>query len=531
MKTFPDVYPEGLVTGYFGSLTENAVRRFQEKQGIEAVGIVGPVTRAKLNELTVTGAGHSGNIPSGLLKAPGLQEKPSTPTSTISTPSGTIPAVPATPAQPIGQTGTTTVPAIPAQPATPGGENSPPPPPTPPPTPPSTPPADTTAPSIPTNLSTTVISTTQISLSWSASTDNVAVTGYKVFRGGIQITTTSETSYTDSSLSPGTSYNYTVSSYDAAGNNSNQSASVSATTQSPPPTPPPPPPPPPAPTPTQIDRFNSSTSCELTGIAVKNGLIYVTEQSHQMSMEYVCTRVRIVTTSGNAVRTIGNKGDGPGEFSMPIGIDVSSDEKIYVADDFSHNIIQIFSSGTSTSWNLFTKPKGVAIGASGIYVADFGNDRIKKMDSNGNLLLQWGSYGFGNGQFNLPNDVAVDGAGNVYVLETASNRVQKFTADVQFIWMVGFTGPYGADGSSDPGYFSGPRGIGIDATGNLYVADTGNHRVQKFSPSGQFLFSWGSQGSGVGQFILPTDVAVDENGYIYVTNGAGSDFRIQKFAP
>ena len=97
--------------------------------------------------------------------------------------------------------------------------------------------------------------------------------------------------------------------------------------------------------------------------------------------------------------------------------------------------------------------------------------------------------------------------------------------------MTGFVGPYGADGSADPGYFSSPRGIGVNSAGNLYVADTGNHRVQKFSPSGQFLFSWGSQGSGVGQFILPTDVAVDENGYIYVTNGAGSDFRIQKFAP
>jgi len=208
-------------------------------------------------------------------------------------------------------------------------------------------------------------------------------------------------------------------------------------------------------------------------------------------------------------------------------------EKIYVADDFSHNVIQIFSGdGTfNTSWSSFNKPRGVAIGASGIYVADFGSDRIKKMDINGNLLLQWGSFGFGNGQFNFPNDVAVDGLGNVYVLEADSNRIQKFNADGQFIWMLGFMGPYGADVSAVPGYFSNPQGIGVDSAGNLYVADTGNHRVQKFSPSGQFLLSWGGQGSGVGQFIRPIDVAVDENGYIYVANGGGSDFRIQKFAP
>lgn len=279
--------------------------------------------------------------------------------------------------------------------------------------------------------------------------------------------------------------------------------------------------------PTQISRFDSSLNCESSGMVVKNGLIYLTERSSQGSMEYVCTRVRILTTSGDPVRTIGNLGDGLGEFSMPLGIDTDSDGKIYVADDFSHNIIQVFSSdGTSSAnWSLSEKPRGVAVGTSGIYVA--AGDSIKKMDTNGNLLFQWGTYGFGNGLFNFTNDVAVDGSGNVYVLETASNRVQKFTADGQFLWMIGFVGPYGADGSTTPGYFSSPRGIGVDAVGNLYVADTGNHRVQKFNTNGQFLFSWGIQGSGDSQFLSPTDVAVDENGYIYVVNGA----RIQKFAP
>lgn len=283
-------------------------------------------------------------------------------------------------------------------------------------------------------------------------------------------------------------------------------------------------------TPSQINRFNSSLNCEIASIAVKDGLIYITERSSQGSLEYVCTRVRVLTTSGDPVRTIGNLGDGQGEFSMPKGIDADSGGKIYVADDFSHNLIQVFSNdGTSVSWNLSEKPRGVAVAASGVYVA--AGDSIKKMDSGGNLLFQWGSYGFGNGLFNFTNDVAVDGLGNVYVLETESNRVQKFTADGQFIWMTGFVGPYGADVSSEPGYFSNPRGIGVDSVGNLYVADTGNHRVQKFSPSGQFLFSWGSQGNGEGQFVLPTDVAVGGDGYIYVTGGAGSDFRIQKFTP
>ncbi|MDP3899712.1 MAG: LamG-like jellyroll fold domain-containing protein [bacterium] len=105
-----------------------------------------------------------------------------------------------------------------------GGTTPPPPPPT----------ADTTAPSIPTGLTATAISSSQINLSWTASTDSVGVTGYRVYRNGSQIgTVTSGTSYSSSGLSASTQYSYTVAAYDAAGNVSAQSSSVSVTTQTP----------------------------------------------------------------------------------------------------------------------------------------------------------------------------------------------------------------------------------------------------------------------------------------------------------
>ena len=90
--------------------------------------------------------------------------------------------------------------------------------------------ADTTAPSVPSTLSASVISASQINLSWNASTDNVGVTGYKIFRGGTQIGIAPAASYAVTGLSPSTTYSFTVSAYDAAGNNSAQSASVNATT-------------------------------------------------------------------------------------------------------------------------------------------------------------------------------------------------------------------------------------------------------------------------------------------------------------
>jgi hypothetical protein len=90
--------------------------------------------------------------------------------------------------------------------------------------------SDTTAPSIPTNLNATAVTFSQINLTWSASSDNVGVTGYKVFRNGGLIATTSETVFPDTGLTSNTTYSYNVSAYDAAGNDSGKSVSVSATT-------------------------------------------------------------------------------------------------------------------------------------------------------------------------------------------------------------------------------------------------------------------------------------------------------------
>ncbi len=91
--------------------------------------------------------------------------------------------------------------------------------------------ADTTAPSTPQNLTASTYSSTQINLSWSASTDNVGVAGYNVFRNGAKVATTTSTGYNNTGLSANTTYTYTVSAYDAAGNTSPQSGTVSATTQ------------------------------------------------------------------------------------------------------------------------------------------------------------------------------------------------------------------------------------------------------------------------------------------------------------
>ena len=95
-------------------------------------------------------------------------------------------------------------------------------------------PPDTQSPSVPAGLGAQAVSSSQINLTWSASTDNVGVTGYKIFRSGTQIATTSGTSYSNTAISASTAYSYTIAAYDAAGNTSAQSSAASATTQAPP---------------------------------------------------------------------------------------------------------------------------------------------------------------------------------------------------------------------------------------------------------------------------------------------------------
>ena len=135
----------------------------------------------------------------------------------------------------------------------------------------------------------------------------------------------------------------------------------------------------------------------------------------------------------------------------------------------------------------FMEPHGIAVAPLGnVYVADFGNNRIQKFGPSGAFLTEWGSAGSSDGSFFGPVAVAVDQVGNVYVAENGSNstvnqhRVQKFSSDGAFITKWGSLG-------HEAGEFNSPYGIAVDLTGNVYVADSGNDRIQKFSPDGILL--------------------------------------------
>ena len=121
-------------------------------------------------------------------------------------------------------------------------------------------------------------------------------------------------------------------------------------------------------------------------------------------------------------------------------------------------------------------------GGGNVYVVDTSNNRIQKFTGSGAYLAQWGTRGsprWGDisayGMFYFPEAVAADASGHVYVADTFNERIQKFTSTGAYLTQWGMNGS--GDGRSDP------LGVAVDASGNVYVADTGNHRIQKFAPT------------------------------------------------
>ena len=177
---------------------------------------------------------------------------------------------------------------------------------------------------------------------------------------------------------------------------------------------------------------------------------------------------------------------------------------------FRESVTDLSRGGKGTGKGQFDSPTGIAVDPNGnVLVADTGNRRIEKFSPNGAFVTDIG-------QFEAPNGIAIDHAGNIYIAEIGSKHcVQKLGPDGTFIakWA--------------PELY-GPRKIAIGPDDSIYVVDSGRNRIVKFSPDGQVLASWGSEGSGDGQFRGLSSVAVDSiNSKVYVADPLNS--RIQLF--
>ena len=299
--------------------------------------------------------------------------------------------------------------------------------------------------------------------------------------------------------------------------------------------------------------------CEPTSITIdKKGVIYIADTCNN--------RIRKFSTNGQFITHWGQLGDKEGEFYLPHGIAVDSTGYVYVADTQNHRIQKFSSDGQfMCSWgNLgnekgqFRKPYGITISPDNyVYVSDTYNNRIQMFSTNGDFLYQWKVpifYPYGitsdvngnifivdsrnkqiqkimnkqtisifplnNIQLKLPKDITIDAENNIYLTDRGNNRIVKINANGDIL------GEWNSENTTNA-IFDSLYGIALDPKGYLFVSDTENQCIQKFTLEGQFISRWGS-GISNGKFNLPHGISVGQNNKVYVADSMNN--RIQKFS-
>lgn len=306
-------------------------------------------------------------------------------------------------------------------------------------------------------------------------------------------------------------------------------------------------------------RFNDPQ-----GIAMNaNGTVYVDDTGNNT--------VRKIVAGGNVstlAGLIGGAGssDGAGrsaQFNDPFGAAVDSQGNAYVADNGNNTIRKIAPGGVVTtlaglagytgstdglgSAARFNSPRGVAVDGNGnVYVADADNETIRMINPAGLVTTLSGMANIagsndgtgGEARFNNPNGVAVDASGNVYVADSDNDTIRMITPAGRVTTLAGMPGtPGSADGPGTAARFNGPVGVAVDGAGNIYVSDELNDTIRKISPTGEVTTLAGTAGSagstdgvgGDGRFWYPFGIAVDPSGNVYVTDT--NNYTVRKITP
>lgn len=294
-----------------------------------------------------------------------------------------------------------------------------------------------------------------------------------------------------------------------------------------------------------------------SGVAVDNlGNSYIADATNH--------KIRKITADGIVTTLAGSSSgngstDGVGSnasFNSPRGVAVDSVGNVYVADTLNHKIRKITPSGAVStlagsggngSTNgvgaeaSFNTPYGLAVDVSGnVYVADTLNRKIRKITSAGEVTTLAGSGVFGSSDgnattatFSSPYGVAVDEAGFVYVADLGSHKIRKITSTGNVTTLAGSGSAGAIDGTGIAASFYSPRGITVDSGGNVYVADSSNHKLRKITPAGVVTTIGGGSSYGfsdgvanTSKFYSPWGIAVDSSGSLYV--GDASNHLVRK---
>lgn len=248
-------------------------------------------------------------------------------------------------------------------------------------------------------------------------------------------------------------------------------------------------------------------------ISVIGQFIYVTDTNNK--------RIQVFDLAGTQVFKFGKQGDKPGEFQFPYGITGDSQGNVYVADlylgcisvhDLKGKFIRYFGEKNPKE-KVIEAPGSIRMVKDKMYVTDIMKSKVMVFDINGKKLLELGQVGTKPSEFRAPNGITADNDGNIYVVDTANQRVQVFDPKGKFL--RSFNGSTDGKGAS---VFVNPRGIAVDSRGIVYVVSNLTHYIYGYDKDGKEVFVFGGSGEANDKFSLPNGLFVDQNDQVYITD-------------
>ncbi len=276
------------------------------------------------------------------------------------------------------------------------------------------------------------------------------------------------------------------------------------------------------------------------------GNLYIADRNNNR-IRKVDALTGIITTFAGGGSSLGDGGAAAAaQLNWPSGAALDGSGNLYIADSFNHRIRRVDAStgiittvaGTGTSGYRasddgaaatsaqINTPLGVTLDGSGnLYIADTNNNRIRRVTPAGVITtFAGGGSSLGDGgaaaaaQLNGPFDAAVDGSGNLYIADTNNHRVRKVDASTGNISTVAGTGTAGSSGdggAAASAQLDNPRSVALDGSGNLYIADKDNDRIRKVDASTGNI---SSVAFAAAQLDGPTGVAADSLGNLYIAD-------------
>jgi sugar lactone lactonase YvrE len=265
-------------------------------------------------------------------------------------------------------------------------------------------------------------------------------------------------------------------------------------------------------------QFNTPHPFDITAGA---GGLWVDSWSNNTALEYNEKGVHIGQINGLPMS------------AGPKGLAVGSSESLYVAESLGDRV-ERFSLGELKQVigeMRLAFPSGVAVDAnSHVFVAD--GTKVDEFNATGVFEREFGEFGTGLDQLRLPQEMALDSHGNLWIADKGNNRIDEFSSSGSFE-AVGYgvidgsnalercnkhTGCQAGIAGPNEGQLNSPTGLAIDSEGNVFVTDMGNARVEEYDETGKFIAQFGSRGAGAGQLTGPDGVAVDSNGNVWVSD-------------